>query len=340
MDDLEKFVAYNLVSRKSILHSIDDYSIYSYYIGQELELRTKYSSPLRHGDEDPSFSLYYSKHFENVIMYKDSALNKFGTVFDFLSEFLKIPIRDVLLQINSDFGLGLGGEDVGEFKPHLVKTKPIKKHPTKIEISKQEPTKEFKRYWDKLEITNNTLNKFYCRCVRVMHYKSDITTTVVPRILTISYEILGTYKIYQPFADKKFKFRNNFLDIYVEGALQLTFTTDFCIITKSTKEIMFMFEHFGWESVAGKSETTMVSDHFMMNILKVNYKKVFVWLDNDTAGKVAQAKYLEQYDWLIPIEFDSYIPDSDPTDLFLRSKEKGNRNVALKYIKQLVTSKL
>ena len=114
MDDIEKFVAYNLLSRKSILHSIDDYSIYSHYIGEELELRTKYSSPLRHGDVDPSFSLYYSKYFDDVIMFKDSALNKSGSVFDFLMEFLQIPIRDVLLQINSDFGLGLDGEDVGE----------------------------------------------------------------------------------------------------------------------------------------------------------------------------------------------------------------------------------
>jgi hypothetical protein len=340
MDEIEKFVAYNLLSRKSILHSIDDYSIYSYYIGEELELRTKYSSPLRHGDVDPSFSLYYSKYFDDVIMFKDSALNKSGSVFDFLMEFLQVPIRDVLLQINSDFGLGLDGEDVGDFKPHLVKSKPIKKHPTNIEISKQEPTTEFKTYWENLEVSQNTLNKFYCRCVRVIHYKSDITTTVVPRILTISYEILGTYKIYQPFAEKKFKFRNNFLDIYVEGALQLSFTTDFCIITKSTKEIMFMYEHFGWESVAGKSETTMVSNHFMMNVLKIKYKKVFIWLDNDEAGKVAQAKYMSQYDWLTPIEFDSFIPDSDPTDLFLRSKKEGKKLVALKYIKQLVTSKL
>lgn len=339
MDEIEKYVAYNLLSKKSILNSIDDYSIYSYYIGEELELRTKYSSPLRHGDNDPSFSLYYSKYKDDVILFKDSALNKFGHVFDFLEEYLKITSREVLLQINSDFGLGLDGDDVGEFKPHLVKSKPVKKHPTKIEINKQKPTKEFLAYWNELEISQTTRNKFYCRCVRVMYFKSDYVTTIIPKILTISYEILGTYKIYQPFADKKFKFRNNYLDTYIEGALQLSFTTDFCIITKSTKEIMFMFEHFGWEAVAGKSETTMISAHFM-SVLKSKYKKVFVWLDNDEAGRTAQAKYLELYSWLIPIEFDSYIPDSDPTDLFIRSKKMGKRTMALNYIKQLITKKL
>jgi hypothetical protein len=339
MDEIEKFVSYNLLSKTSILNSIDDYSIYSYYIGEELELRTKYSSPLRHGDVDPSFSLFYSKYKDDVILFKDSALNKFGSVFDFLEEFLKISTREVLLQINSDFGLGLDGDDVGEFKPHLVKSKPIKKHPIKIEIKRQEPTQEFIEYWENLEIAPDTLDKFYCRCVKVVHFKGDHTTTIVPQILTISYEILGTYKIYQPFADKKFKFRNNYLDIYVEGALQLSFTTDFCVITKSTKEIMFMYEHFGWEAVAGKSETTMIHNHFM-NILKVKYKKVFIWLDNDDAGKNAQAKYLEQYNWVIPIEFDSYIPDSDPTDLFLRSKKAGKKEMSLRYIKQLITTKL
>jgi hypothetical protein len=342
MDELQKFVDDNLLGRKNILSVIDDYSIFSYYIGEELELRTKYSSPLRDGDEDPSFSLFYSKYFDDVIMFKDSANNIFGNVFDFVEAYLNLDSRKALLQINSDLKLGLDGEDVGDFTPYIVKSKPIKKHPTIITINKNlNPTPEFKEYWKWLEISNKTLDKFYARSVRVIHYKNeDGVSTIVPKILTISYEILGTYKIYQPFADKKFKFRNNFPDNYVEGALQLSFTTDFCIITKSSKECMFLDEHFGWESVAGKSETTQVPVYFMEEILRKKYKTVFIWLDNDDTGKKAQSKYLEDYPWLVPIEFDDYIEVSDPTDLFSHAKKLGQKEVALEYLKNLILKNL
>ena len=103
---------------------------------------------------------------------------------------------------------------------------------------------------------------------------------------------------------------------------------------------MFLLAHFGWESVAGTSENTPVSDYYMRTTLKVKYKRVFVWLDNDKAGRVAQARYLEKYDWLEPIVFDSFLKDSDPTDLYSRMKRQGNEQAALDYLKQLITTKL
>ena len=341
MDILEEYVDENILTKANVLKYIDDYSIYSFYIGAELEMRTKYSSPLTTGDEDPSFSLFYSKYKEDVIWFKDNSTGHDGDVFRFLMLYLGEPLKTVLLQINSDFGLGLNDEEMGEFKPSLIKPPPIRKTPTKIEVTlHEEETKEYLEYWGNLEISKRTRDKFYANDVYIIHYKNDTHISIVVKELTISYEILGCYKVYQPFADRKFKFRNNFLDIYVEGAIQLAFKSSFCIITKSTKECMFMWEHFSWEAVAGKSENTPINPYFMENVLLKRYKKVFIWLDNDTAGRNAQARYMEEYPRLIPVEFDSYIPDSDPTDLFLRAKSVGRREVALRYIKQLITTKL
>lgn len=340
-DALKEFVDDNLLSKANVLKYVDDFSIYSFYIGEELELYTKYSSPLRLGDDDPSFSLFYSKYKPDIIWFKDNSTGKNGHVFTFLQEFLQLPLKKVLLQINSDFGLGLSDEEVGTFKPHLLKPPPIRKDPIKIEVTlHQEETQAYLDYWNNLEVSKRTRDKFYARDVHIIHYINDVHITIEAKILTISYEILGHYKVYQPFAERKFKFRNNFLDIYVEGALQLDFEQDFAIITKSTKECMFMYEHFGWEAVAGKSETTPVNPFFMTNVLQKRYKKVFIWLDNDDAGRTAQAQYLEKYPWLIPVEFDSFIEESDPTDLFLSAKANGKRDVALRYIEQLITTKL
>lgn len=341
MDALQKYVDDNLVSKENILKYVDQFSIYSYYIKAELETRTKYSSPLRQGDEDPSFSIYWSDKYEGVLFFKDNATGKSGDVFKFLRLLMSngsvVHTRDVLLQINSDFQLGLDGEDVGDFTPLLVKDAPIKKHPVKIEITKHiTPTQEFEDYWNELEISQETLKKFYVLNPRVVHYIGDIHKSVVPKTLCISYEILGHYKIYHPYEDKQYKFRNNFLDIYIEGALQLSFTTDFCIITKSTKECIFFYEHFGWESVAGKSETTQINEYFMTSVLQKRFKYVFIWLDSDEAGIAAQNKYLEKYPWLIPIRFYDYIEQKDVTDLFLFAKRSGKRDIALDYIKQLI----
>ena len=341
MDALQKYVKNNLVSKENVLKYVDEYSIYSKYIGKELELRTKYSSPLRLGDEDPSFSLFYSSKYEGKIFFKDQSTGKSGDVFQFLRNFMGngaiASTREVLLQINSDFGIGLDGDDVIEFKPHLLKKPPIKRLPTKIEVTAHiEPTDEFLAYWGELEISEQTRKIFYVQDIRVIHYIAEYHKSVLAKTLTISYEILGHYKIYQPFAEKEFKFRNNYLDLYVEGALQLQFKSDFCIITKSTKEVMFFYEHFKWESVAGKSENIPINPYFMNSVLQKNYKRVYIWLDSDKPGIQAQNKYIEKYPWLIPITFDSFIKEKDATDLFLKAKKTGKRELALNYLKQLV----
>jgi len=346
MDFLEDYVDKNLLSKANILKYVDDYSIYSRYIGSELELYTKYSSPLRDGDNDPSFSLYYSKYNKDIIMFKDNATGKHGDVFKFLRYLMGggeelIHLRLALLQINSDFQLGLNNEEKGEFIPHLVKSKPLAKDPVKIEITgRPEESEEYLNYWNNLEISLRTRRKYYCTDVQVVHYINDVHISINVRSMATSYEIVGYYKVYQPFENRKYKFRNNYPTGFVEGAIQLQFKKDFCIITKSTKEIMFLDEHFGWECVAGTSENSMINKYFMDNTLKLKYKYVFIWLDNDNAGRVAQQRYLDEYPWLIPIVFDDFLDDSDPTDLFSRLKEEGKRDKALEYLKYLVNNKL
>ena len=104
MDFLEDYLDENHLTKANILKYIDDYDIYSKYINAELELYTKYSSPLRVGDEDPSFSLYYSKYNKEVIMFKDQSTGNFGDAFKFVQYLMGKngglePLKNVLLQI-------------------------------------------------------------------------------------------------------------------------------------------------------------------------------------------------------------------------------------------------
>ena len=76
----------------------------------KLELSTKYSSPLREGDEDPSFSMFYGygeKGNEDKLYFCDQSFGVSGDVFDFLYMFLKARnMSEVCSQINYDFQLG------------------------------------------------------------------------------------------------------------------------------------------------------------------------------------------------------------------------------------------
>lgn len=348
MDFLEEYLDENLLTKANVLELVDPFSIYSFYIGAELELYTKYSSPLRKGDDDPSFSLYFSRYNSEVLMFKDNATGLNGDIFKFLRYLLGggeqlVHLKEALLQINSDFKLELGSasQDRGEFIPHLIATTPLKREPVTIEVTgRPEISKEYLNYWEFLEISERTLRRFHCTDVQVIHFITDVHISVAVRSMCVSYEIAGFYKTYQPFEERKYKFRNNYPTGFVEGAIQLKYEKDFCIITKSTKEIMFLEEHFGWESIAGTSENTPISEYFMNDVLRPKYKRVFIWLDNDEAGRVAQQRYLDKYDWLEPIVFGEFLDDTDPTDLFTRMKKQGDKEAALAYIKQLITKKL
>lgn len=340
MDLLDEYIHNNLLSKDNILRFVDDYSIYSFYINAELELRTKYSSPLREGDDDPSFSLYESKYENRGIMFKDSASGKFGNVFDFVQDLMSngilIPMKSVLLQINSDFGIGLGDEEVGEFKPHLVKAPPLKKLATNIQVTNNSiPTQEFKNYWEVLDIDDSTLALYYATNPRIIHYIAEDHRSIVPKELTIAYEILGKYKIYHPNAPKKYKFRNNYEDHFVEGAMQLQFENNFVIITKATKECMWFRQHYNWDTVAGKSETTMVTPYFM-EVLRTRFKTVYIWLDPDKAGMASQLKYMQMYPWLIPIVMHESIEQKDVTDFYTEGKRLGQADKVISYISELI----
>lgn len=345
MGILTDYVEQNLLSKANVLRYIDDYSLYCHYIGVELELYTKYSSPLRIGDDDPSFSIYYSKYLTEQIWFKDQSTGKYGDVFTFLQELMgngtKASLRTVLLQINSDHSLGLNGEDVGDFKPKLIKSRPLKRDPVEIQVtSYPKETEEFKAYWLALDIPNEVQEMYYAKDVQVIHYISDEHITIVVKTLTISYEIVGHYKVYQPFAERMYKFRNNYLMGFVEGALQLQYEKSFCIISKSTKECMFYRAHWNWDAVAGTSENAMISPYFMNEVLKKRYKQVFIWLDPDEAGQVAQQRYLDEYPWLEPVVIGSQIEEKDPTDYYAAEKLKGKQAEAKLYLENLITEKL
>jgi len=333
-DALKEYVEEHGLNIPNILKAVDDYSIYAHYLGFEPELYTKYSSPLRDGDNDPSFVLYESKYKEGMIMFKDMATGKYGGVFKFLMELLETDLRSVLMQINKDFGIGLAGESTENFVAKKVTKLKVVKHSTKMWVTTREPSQEFLDFWRELDISRRVQDMYFAKDTILIHYEnSDYKVQVTPKSLCISYEILGHYKTYQPKGERKYKFRNDYPAGFVEGARQLKFNKDFAIITKSTKECMWFREHFDIDAVAGTSENTMISDHFMNNYLKSKFSCVYIMLDSDEAGINAQKKYIAKYPWLKSISMKEFGDTKDITDAYKYMKSKGRQEEVLDFVR-------
>jgi len=313
----------DLVTEEAILERVDDYSIYSFYIGRELEVGRAYNSPLRIDDSVPSFALF---KYKNVIFFKDHGLSVTGNVFSFvklLFEYTKMD--DVLDRINSDFDLGLHSEST--YVAPTTKAPRINNYKVKAKVkdirvvSRVINSTNYKDFWNQYGISLTILLKYHVTEVTAVHYFYDggATSVYYPRGLSIAYRIYDKYKLYMPEAERKDRFRNNYPLSYVEGYLQLEYKHKFCIITKSTKEIMFFREHFGWDAVAGKSESTIIKRFMMLKLLD-KFETLYIWLDNDVAGQKAQKAYLEEYPFLVPIYYQ--VKDKDPTDRYKNSTDK------------------
>jgi hypothetical protein len=327
-------MSFDILDEDTILERVDAFSIYSFYIGAELELKTAYPSPLRDDDDVPSFNLY---QYKGEIFFKDHALAESGTVFKFVKlMFGYKTLLDAYTRINLDFCLELIGGNTEipctGVKATLSSSFKEKESVQEIRIhSKPKYSKEFIQFWKKWGIKLSLMESYFITEVNNVQYIYNKRTIVVyPKDFTIAYRIYQKYKIYTPYGDKMKKFLNNFPITYIEGYLQLEYKNDFLIITKSTKEILFFRSHFNWDAIAGKSETTMIRRYMMLRLVQ-KYKYIFIWLDNDVAGQKSQRAYLEEYPFLIPIYY--MVEKKDPTDEYFNRQDKST---VLQEIKTLI----
>jgi hypothetical protein len=328
----------DLISEEAILERVDAYSIYSFYIGAELEVGKAYCSPIRPTDDRvPSFALFEHK---SVMLFKDHGLGLTGNVFTFVKTMFEYDTMSAVLnRINADFDLELVG---GESYEKKEKAKILNGYKKKEEIlsikvaSKKTPSYRFTEFWNQYGISKATLDYYNVTQVSIIYYEyaDGVTKAFYPKTLCIAYPIYNEYKLYSPDGPKEEKFRTNYPLSYIEGFLQLKYQNDWCIITKSSKEVLFFREHFDWDTIAGKSENTIIVRFMMLKLLS-KFKHIFIWLDNDVAGQRAQAKYLAEYPFLIPVYYD--VPEKDPTDRYANSLHK---NTVLNEIKSLIFSKL
>ena len=138
---------------KDILLMLDDYDIFSYYLGN-FQVGKLYNSPLRSDDKNPSFAVFHSNK-NNCLLFKDHGSGQFGNALTFVKTINHITndedLEKELLRIV---------RRKNPTRKVLTQNREYENHDTVIQIARQPFTITDIQYWDKYHISTNTLNKF------------------------------------------------------------------------------------------------------------------------------------------------------------------------------------
>lgn len=276
------------MSLRDLLEKVDDYTIYSYYLGS-FKPGKLMNSPLRPDDKIPSFAIFSGK--TGGLLFKDHGTGEAGNALKFIKVYRGIQTRDELerelLRIVRKMNPMLG-----EVKPTHVKT--VGSGLTDIGIVRQPFTEVDKRYWKQFHISIDTLKKFnvfsikYFLCNRVVRgtYKEDSPM--------YAYKVYDRFKVYRPLASKFTKWRTNLTNRHVQGLAELPKEGgNLLIITKSLKDVMCLYE-MGFYAIAASSETTFIPEDILQS-LRSKWKHIVILYDRDKTGMKTARQYSKQY---------------------------------------------
>lgn len=325
MDLLDEIYRQHAPNRDDILQAVDEYTLYCFYTDiNDLPVKRRIRSPIREdrdkADDNPSFVIFptaEARPFE--FLWKDHGKAIGGHIFDLIRILYRLrSYNEVYALICQDFSL--------DFKTEQVVAKVIQRQrpvldPIKLRIHTVPYSNRGLEFWSDLNIGTEVLKKYEVKQFDYYYaYAEQETPTGVPDP-SFAYTIGSHYQLYCPYAGKDRKWRSDLPEGYFLGYLQLPKRGKKLVIDKSLKDIMFDYV-LGYPATAGKSETTMIPHHKMIELLN-RFEEVFLTLDPDAAGKAQTDKYMDLYPSLKP---RFLMEAKDKTDLrklvgFDRAKE-------------------
>ena len=276
------------MSLRDLLEKVDDYDIYSYYIGT-FKPGKLLNSPLRPDDKVPSFAIFPGK--TGGLLFKDHGTGIAGNALKFLKLYRGIEDRNELekelLRIVRKMNPMLG-----EVKSKSVKT--VDSGPAKIGIVRQPFTQTDKEYWKQFHISVDTLKRFNVFSIKYFLCNSVVRGTYKESSPMYAYKVFDGFKIYRPLASKYTKWRSNLTNRHVQGLAELPQEGgNLLIITKSLKDVMCLYE-MGYFAIAAASETTFIPEDILRN-LRSKWKHIIILYDRDRTGMLNAREYSKKY---------------------------------------------
>jgi hypothetical protein len=276
--------------------------------GQNVKLKSLFN-PI---EKTPSMYVFYCTA-SSTYKYKDFSTSKGGDAIDLVKSIFSFSNRfDAVKKIvndYNDFMLHNKEYSISEFKKH-----------SRYQISMFE-TRDWNNldaaYWSSYKLNSDLLKLYNVKPLKLYEMTKEDDDDV--KKLTIEgHNIYGyfkrdgtLYKIYQPkILTKKFlKVKN-----HIQGSEQLT-KSDTLFIASSLKDGMCLKQMFKkYDFIAPDSENTLIKKE-QLDLLILNYSRVYVIFDNDEAGRNSTEKYISKYPNFIPIYLDMEKDVSDAVKL-------------------------
>ena len=140
------------MSLKDLMEKLDDYDIYSYYLGN-FQIGKVMNSPLR-TDKVPSFAVFRSG--TGALLFKDHGSGDSGNALQFIKLYKNITDR---VELEKEL-LRIIRKTNPQKLDRKVTYTPTQTYETDIGIVRQPFTEVDKRYWKQFHISIDTLKKF------------------------------------------------------------------------------------------------------------------------------------------------------------------------------------
>lgn len=320
-----------------LYNEVSDYEIYRYYIGDFI-IGKIFNSPLRK-DEHPSFGIFPSKNNPGMLFFKDHNGSS-GDAIKFIQLLFNISRKEAIERIIIDFKLeDLFFIDNTNLKQIKIVSYRVPKEERKTYSFSKLDLKITSRKWEDydikfwksygislttLELFNVVPIKYYFMYNKV--YKAD---KYAYAYMEYKDNILN-YKVYQPFRKQNdHKFINGFLDGTFSGWDLLPNTGDLLILTKSSKDTMFLYEK-GYNVTSPQGEGYTYKPQ-VVDILKSRFKRSITFFDHDEAGIKAAQRNRELYGFEFITTCDSN--SKDITDFYRNNGLLSTMNLLRDIIK-------
>ena len=263
----------NPITLEYILSKVTEYDIYAHYLGQ-FKVGMIYNSPFRK-DKNPSFGIFYSKRTKQLL-FKDHGTGECGNVIKFVQLYTgKTNYNDILQDIVAKLNITTDTK-LDSSKQYIPSQETV------IGVVRQEFTDVDTNYWSQFHISTKTLKKFNVNSIKYYLCNGVVKGIYKPENPMYAYKVYNNFKVYRPLGDKYTKWRNNLTEYDVQGYEQLPKKGDICIITKSLKDVMCLYE-MGIPAISPSSESTWLPNTVLEDILK-RFKRVLICFDRDGAG--------------------------------------------------------
>ena len=275
------------MSLKDLLDKLNDYDIYSYYVGQ-FKIGKLFNSPLRSDDKNPSFNIF--KGNGGGLFFKDHGSGEGGNAIKFVKLIKNIQTRDEL-----ERELLRIVRKMNPNQQYVQRTySTVNSGSTDIGIVRQPFTDVDKKYWKQFHISIDTLKLFQVFSIKYFLCNRVVRGTYKESSPMYAYKVFDKFKIYRPLASKYTKWRTNLTNRDVQGLAEIPKEGgNLLIITKSLKDVMCLYE-MGFNAIAASSETTFIPNDILQS-LRSKWNHIVIIYDRDKTGMLEARKYSKQY---------------------------------------------